>query len=52
MCPNAFAILENYQRTDGSIVIPPVFRPRMDGRETISRSSRLACRPKAAGAHA
>jgi seryl-tRNA synthetase len=29
------AILENYQRKDGTVVIPPVLRPYMDGRETI-----------------
>lgn len=30
------AILENYQREDGSIVVPEVLRPYMDGIETIS----------------
>ena len=30
------AILENYQREDGSIVIPEVLRPYMDGIEVIS----------------
>lgn len=29
------AIIENYQRKDGSIVIPAVLRPYMDGREII-----------------
>jgi seryl-tRNA synthetase len=29
------AILENYQQRDGTVVIPPVLRPYMDGRETI-----------------
>jgi len=29
------AILENYQESDGSIVIPPVLRPYMDGLEKI-----------------
>jgi len=28
--------LENYQREDGSIVVPEVLRPYMDGIETIS----------------
>jgi seryl-tRNA synthetase len=32
------AILENYQEKDGSVVIPPVLRPYMDGRERIERS--------------
>jgi seryl-tRNA synthetase len=31
------AILENYQRKDGSVVVPPALRPYMDGRETITR---------------
>ena len=30
------AILENYQTSDGKIVIPEVLRPYMDGREEIS----------------
>lgn len=30
------AIMENYQRADGSIVIPDVLRPYMDGLESIS----------------
>ena len=29
------AILENYQQMDGSVAIPPVLRPYMDGREVI-----------------
>jgi seryl-tRNA synthetase len=29
------AILENYQRKDGSVVVPPALRPFMDGREVI-----------------
>jgi len=31
------AILENYQQADGSIVIPPVLRPYMDGVEKITQ---------------
>lgn len=31
------AILENYQQTDGSVVIPAALRPYMDGKEVISR---------------
>ncbi len=30
------AILENYQQEDGSVIIPEVLRPYMDGREKIS----------------
>ena len=30
------AILENYQQKDGTVTIPPVLRPYMDGRETIA----------------
>jgi seryl-tRNA synthetase len=32
------AILENYQQADGSIVIPPVFRPYMNGLEKIAKT--------------
>ncbi len=32
------AILENYQQKDGSVVIPDVLRPFMNGKEKISRS--------------
>ena len=31
------AVLENYQLSDGSVVIPEALRPYMDGRERISR---------------
>jgi len=31
------AILENYQQKDGSIVIPEVLRPYMDGLERITK---------------
>ncbi len=31
------AILENYQKEDGSVEIPKILRPYMDGREKISR---------------
>ena len=31
------AILENYQQKDGTVVVPPVLRPYMDGREVITR---------------
>jgi seryl-tRNA synthetase len=31
------AVLENYQRSDGSIAVPEVLRPYLDGRETIER---------------
>ncbi len=31
------AILENYQEPDGSVVIPPVLRPYMNGKERITR---------------
>ena len=30
------AILENYQQKDGTVVIPPVLRPYLDGKERIS----------------
>ncbi|NOT48635.1 MAG: serine--tRNA ligase, partial [Acidobacteria bacterium] len=30
------AILENYQQADGSIVVPEVLRPFMNGMEVIS----------------
>ena len=33
------AILENYQQEDGSIRIPEVLRPYMNGIETIAGSS-------------
>ena len=33
------AILENYQEKDGSVTIPAVLRPYMDGREKITRSA-------------
>jgi seryl-tRNA synthetase len=29
------AVLENYQRADGSIVIPPALRPYLGGAETL-----------------
>jgi seryl-tRNA synthetase len=29
------AILENYQQEDGSVIIPEVLRPYMDGKEVI-----------------
>jgi seryl-tRNA synthetase len=29
------AILENYQQSDGSVIIPPVLRPYMGGLERI-----------------
>jgi seryl-tRNA synthetase len=29
------AILENYQRADGTVIVPPALRPYMDGRERI-----------------
>ena len=29
------AILENYQRKDGSVVVPEALRPYMDGRDAI-----------------
>jgi seryl-tRNA synthetase len=31
------AVLENYQRADGSIAVPAALKPYMDGREAISR---------------
>jgi len=31
------AILENYQREDGSITVPAALQPYMDGLETITR---------------
>jgi len=31
------AVLENYQRKDGSIEIPPALRPYMDGQERITK---------------
>jgi len=30
------AIFENYQQADGSLVIPPVLRPYLHGRERIA----------------
>src|SRR5437762_11426593 len=33
------AVLENYQQKDGSVVVPPVLRPYMDGRTIIERSA-------------
>ncbi len=32
------ALLENYQRRDGTVVVPEALRPYMDGREAISRA--------------
>jgi seryl-tRNA synthetase len=31
------AVLENYQQSDGSVVVPSALRPYMDGREVITR---------------
>jgi seryl-tRNA synthetase len=31
------AVLENYQCEDGSVIVPPVLRPYMGGREVIGR---------------
>jgi seryl-tRNA synthetase len=36
------AILENYQQRDGSIIIPEVLRPYMNGMERIVGSGQLA----------
>jgi len=36
MARTVIAILENYQQKDGSILIPEVLRPYMDGKERIS----------------
>jgi seryl-tRNA synthetase len=36
MARTVIAILENYQQPDGSVIIPEVLRPYMDGKETIS----------------
>ncbi|HLK59896.1 MAG TPA: serine--tRNA ligase [Chthonomonadaceae bacterium] len=33
------AILENYQNADGSVTIPPVLRPYLHGRETITKAN-------------
>jgi seryl-tRNA synthetase len=33
------AVMENYQRADGSIAIPPVLQPYMGGREVIARDA-------------
>jgi seryl-tRNA synthetase len=30
------AVLENYQQADGSVVIPKVLRPYMDGKEKLT----------------
>ena len=38
------AVLENYQQADGSVQIPTVLRPYMDGLETISRESSVQTR--------
>ncbi len=32
------AILENYQQSDGSVIVPPVLRPYMNGLERISKA--------------
>ncbi len=34
------AILENYQQKDGSVIIPQVLRPYLDGKERISQDKR------------
>jgi seryl-tRNA synthetase len=31
------AVMENYQRADGSIEVPAVLRPYMGGLETVAR---------------
>jgi seryl-tRNA synthetase len=31
------AILENYQQSDGSVVVPPALRPYMNGLESITK---------------
>lgn len=36
MARTVIAIMENYQQKDGSIMVPEVLRPYMDGRERIS----------------
>lgn len=36
MARTVIAILENYQQKDGSVIIPEVLRPYLDGKETIS----------------
>jgi seryl-tRNA synthetase len=33
------AIIENYQQADGSIIIPEVLRPYMNGREKIEKNA-------------
>ncbi len=33
------AVMENYQQPDGSVVLPPVLHPYMDGQETISAAT-------------
>lgn len=33
------AILENYQQSDGSVIIPPVLRPYMNGQEVLSHGA-------------
>ncbi|MDD5669500.1 MAG: serine--tRNA ligase [Candidatus Omnitrophica bacterium] len=37
MARTVIAIMENYQQEDGSILIPDVLRPYMDGKERISK---------------
>ncbi len=36
------AVLENYQQADGSIAIPPVLRPYLDGLEVITRDRQIS----------
>jgi seryl-tRNA synthetase len=36
MARTVIAILENYQQKDGSVVIPEVLRPYLNGQERIS----------------
>jgi len=36
MARTVIAILENYQQKDGSVIIPEVLRPYLNGQERIS----------------
>jgi len=41
------AILENYQREDGAVVVPNALRLYMDGKDAIGTSGRPCLRPSA-----
>ncbi|MDT4955313.1 MAG: hypothetical protein QOJ02_3451, partial [Acidobacteriota bacterium] len=39
-------VLENYQQRDGSVLIPEILRPYMNGMERIVGSEQLAVKSK------